>query len=74
MKEEKPFLYLFTKSKVSKTIIEFLSWRALCEQKTVVPSTGDVVTVEILSVNPRFAKVRIQYKKDFMDIQDSDRI
>ena len=28
-----------------------------CGQKTIVPSTGDIVTVKILSVNPRFAKV-----------------
>lgn len=35
-----------------------------CGQKTVVPSTGDVVTVEILSVNPRFAKVHIKCVKD----------
>merc|ERR1712002_982347 len=30
----------------------------------VVPSTGDVVTVKILSVNPRFAKASIMCVKD----------
>ena len=28
-----------------------------CGQKPVVPATGDIVTVRILSVNPRFGKV-----------------
>jgi hypothetical protein len=28
-----------------------------CGQKPVVPATGDIVTLRILSVNPRFAKV-----------------
>jgi exosome complex component CSL4 len=35
-----------------------------CGQKTVVPSTGDIVTVKILSVNPRFAKAHIMCVKD----------
>jgi len=35
-----------------------------CGQKTLVPSTGDVVTVRILSVNPRFAKANIVCVKD----------
>eukprot|EP00088_Acartia_fossae_P001975 TRINITY_DN10776_c0_g1_i1.p1 TRINITY_DN10776_c0_g1~~TRINITY_DN10776_c0_g1_i1.p1 ORF type:complete len:194 (-),score=13.41 TRINITY_DN10776_c0_g1_i1:134-715(-) len=37
-----------------------------CGQKTVVPSTGDIVTVEVLSVNPRFAKVHIKCVKDIV--------
>jgi exosome complex RNA-binding protein Csl4 len=32
-----------------------------CGQKPVVPATGDIVTLRVLSVNPRFAKVRIPY-------------
>lgn len=35
-----------------------------CGQKTIVPSTGDIVTVKILSVNPRFAKAHIMCVKD----------
>jgi len=35
-----------------------------CGQKTIVPSTGDVVTLKILSVNPRFAKANIMCVKD----------
>jgi len=35
-----------------------------CGQKTLVPSTGDIVTVKILSVNPRFAKAHIVCVKD----------
>lgn len=35
-----------------------------CGQKTVVPSTGDIVTLKILSVNPRFAKANIMCVRD----------
>jgi len=33
-------------------------------QKSIVPSTGDVVTIKILSVNPRFAKAHIMCVRD----------
>ena len=36
----------------------------MCGQKTIVPSTGDSVTVKILSVNPRFAKAHMMCVKD----------
>lgn len=35
-----------------------------CGSKTLVPSTGDIVTLQILSVNPRFAKAHIHCVKD----------
>lgn len=35
-----------------------------CGQVTVVPSTGDVVTVKVANVNPRSAKVQIVCVKD----------
>jgi len=59
-----------------------------CGQKTLVPSTGDVVTVKILSVNPRFAKAHIvcvedvilaepfrgQIRKEDVRATDKDRV
>jgi hypothetical protein len=38
-----------------------------CGQKPVVPATGDIVTLRILSVNPRFAKVPAVLRSRILD-------